>query len=175
MLDQTVIEMTDDHVKLRQATAQVMASQKQIENKYKQAQQTADDWYGRAQLALEKGEDDLAREALTRRKQYQENADSLKTQLDAQAGTVEKLISNTRVLETKLSEAKSKKDTLKARAASARTQQKVNEIAGGISTTSATAAFDKMEEKVMNMEAQADAVAQIATDDLDSKFAALGT
>eukprot|EP00958_Prasinococcus_capsulatus_P005714 scaffold549_cov385-Prasinococcus_capsulatus_cf.AAC.23 len=152
-----------------------MASQKQLENKYKQAQTTADDWYRRAQLALEKGEEELAREALQRRKQYQDNADSLKGQLDTQAGTVEKLIQNTRVLETKLSEAKSKKDTLKARAASARTQQKVNEIAGGISTTSAAAAFDKMEEKVMGMEAQADAVAQISTDDLDSKFAALGT
>mmetsp|Transcript_5388 Transcript_5388/g.19704 ORF Transcript_5388/g.19704 Transcript_5388/m.19704 type:complete len:312 (-) Transcript_5388:147-1082(-) len=173
MLDQTVNEMTDDLVKLRQATAQVMASQKQLENKYKQAQTTADDWYRRAQLALEKGEEELAREALQRRKQYQDNADSLKGQLDTQAGTVEKLIQNTRVLETKLSEAKSKKDTLKARAASARTQQKVNEIAGGISTTSAAAAFDKMEEKVMGMEAQADAVAQISTDDLDSKFAAL--
>ena len=72
ILDQTVNEMNSDLIKMRQATAQVMASQKQLENKYNAAQKTADDWYKRAQLAIEKGDDDLAREALTRRKSYQE-------------------------------------------------------------------------------------------------------
>ena len=55
ILDQTVNEMNGDLIKMRQATAQVMASQKQLENKYNSAQKTADDWYKRAQLAIEKG------------------------------------------------------------------------------------------------------------------------
>lgn len=50
---------------------QVLASQKQMENKYKAAQTTADDWYKRAKLALEKGDEVLAREALKRRKDYE--------------------------------------------------------------------------------------------------------
>lgn len=54
MLEQTVTEMQEDLIKMRQASAQVMASQKQLEAKYNQAQQTADDWYRRAQLALQK-------------------------------------------------------------------------------------------------------------------------
>lgn len=49
----------------------VLASQKQLENKYKAAQTAADDWYRRAKLALEKGDEDLAREALKRRKDYE--------------------------------------------------------------------------------------------------------
>ena len=50
---------------------QVIASQKQLENKYKQAKTTADEWYSRAELALSKGEEALAKEALQRRKTYQ--------------------------------------------------------------------------------------------------------
>ncbi|KAL3693794.1 hypothetical protein R1sor_007445 [Riccia sorocarpa] len=173
LLDQTVNEMNEDLVKMRQATAQVLASQKQLENKYKAANQTAEDWYRRAKLALEKGDESLAREALKRRKDYEESAKALKGQLDQQKGVVDKLISNTRLLESKIQEAKSKKDTLKARAQSAKTAQKVNEMLGSINTSSALAAFDKMEEKVNALEAEADALNQLSTDDLASKFAVL--
>ncbi|KAG6544556.1 hypothetical protein Mapa_013978 [Marchantia paleacea] len=173
LLDQTVNEMNEDLTKMRQASAQVLASQKQLENKFKAAQQTADDWYRRAKLALEKGDESLAKEALKRRKDYEESAKALKNQLDQQKGVVEKLISNTRLLESKIQEAKSKKDTLKARAQSAKTAQKVNEMLGNINTSSALAAFDKMEEKVNALEAEADALNQLSTDDLAGKFALL--
>ncbi|KAJ0577511.1 hypothetical protein HanIR_Chr05g0236811 [Helianthus annuus] len=70
ILEQAVTEMNDDLIKMRQATAQVLASQKRLENKYKAAEQASEDWYKRAQLALSKGDEDLAREALKRRKSY---------------------------------------------------------------------------------------------------------
>nr|ACF79664.1 unknown [Zea mays] len=70
ILEQAVLEMNDDLTKMRQATAQVLASQKRLENKYKAAEQASADWYRRAQLALQKGDEDLAREALKRRKSY---------------------------------------------------------------------------------------------------------
>ncbi|KAG2602543.1 hypothetical protein PVAP13_5KG695600 [Panicum virgatum] len=125
ILDQAVLEMNDDLTKMRQATAQVLASQKRLENKYKAAEQASGDWYRRAQLALQKGDEDLAREALKRRKSYADNASSLKAQLDQQRGVVENLISNTKLLESKIAEAKQKKDTLKARAQSAKTATKL--------------------------------------------------
>ncbi|KAK0608786.1 hypothetical protein LWI29_035996 [Acer saccharum] len=150
ILDQAVLEMNDDLIKMRQATAQVLASQKRLENKYKAAQQSSEDWYRKAQLALQKGEEDLAREALKRRKSYADNASALKTQLDQQKSVVENLVSNTRLLESKIQEAKSKKDTLKARAQSAKTATKVK--------------------KVMTMESQAEALNQLTTDDLEGKF-----
>ncbi|MQL80530.1 hypothetical protein Taro_012965, partial [Colocasia esculenta] len=173
ILEQAVLEMNDDLTKMRQATAQVLASQKRLENKYKAAQQASDDWYRRAQLALSKGDEDLAREALKRRKSYADNASSLKSQLDQQKGVVENLVSNTRLLESKMQEAKSKKDTLKARAQSARTATKVNEMLGNVNTSSALSAFEKMEEKVMAMESQAEALNQLTSDDLEGKFALL--
>jgi len=175
ILEQAVLEMNDDLTKMRQATAQVLASQKRLENKYKAAEQASADWYRRAQLALQKGDEDLAREALKRRKSYADNASSLRSQLDQQKGVVENLISNTKVLESKIAEAKQKKDTLKARAQSAKTATKVSEMLGNVNTSSALSAFEKMEEKVMAMESQAEALGQLATDDLEGKFALLET
>ncbi|KMZ70107.1 Phage shock protein A, PspA [Zostera marina] len=173
ILEQAVIEMKDDLMKIRHATAQVLASQKHLEIKYKSAQQATDDWYKRAQLALRKGKDDLAREALKRRKSYADNATSLKSQLDQQKTVVDNLVSNSRLLENKIYEAMSKKDTLMARAKSAKTATKVGEILGNFKTSSALSAFEKMEEKVMVLECQAEALNTITTDDLEGKFALL--
>ncbi|XP_078164880.1 membrane-associated protein VIPP1, chloroplastic-like isoform X2 [Carex rostrata] len=175
VLDQAVLEMNDDLVKMRQSTAQVIASQRLLGNKYKAAEQASADWYKRAQLALQKGEEDLAREALKRRKSYADSAISLKAQLDQQKSVVESLISNSKILESKIQEAKSKKDTLKARAQSAKTATKVNEILGNVNTTGALSAFEKMEEKVLTMESQAEALNELSADELDGKFAMLET
>uniref|UniRef100_M8BQK2 Membrane-associated 30 kDa protein, chloroplastic n=1 Tax=Aegilops tauschii TaxID=37682 RepID=M8BQK2_AEGTA len=205
ILDQAVLEMNDDLIKMRQATAQdfvaflviclsctrflyvywaslynylnenVLASQKRLENKCKAAQQADADWYRRAQLALQKGDEELAREALKRRKSYADNASSLKTQLDQQRSVVENLVSNTKLLESKIAEARQKKDTLKARAQSAKTATKVSEMLGNVNTSSALSAFEKMEEKVMTMESQAEALGQLGADDLEGKFAMLET
>lgn len=173
LLDQTVEEMNEDLIKLRQTSAQVLASQKQLENRYKQAQQNSDDWYRRAKLALEKGDELLAKEALKRRKDFEDNAKALGSQVEQQKSVVEKLISNTRLLESKIQEAKSKKDNLKARAQSAKTAQKVNDMLSGLNTSSALAAFDKMEEKVLQLEAESEAVNELSKDDLAGKFAML--
>ena len=73
-----------------------------------------------------------------------------------------------------MAEAKSKKDTLKARATSAKTNKAVQDLVAGVSTSSALSAFEKMEEKVMSMEAEAEAVGMLSTtNDLEDKFKAL--
>ncbi|GAB4816551.1 hypothetical protein N2152v2_003597, partial [Parachlorella kessleri] len=102
ILDQAVEDMQGDLIKLRQAAAEVTASQKRLQNKYELAQKTADDWYRRAELALSKGDEELAREALSRRKANQDNANMLKTQLEQQSKAVDTIISNMRTLEGKL-------------------------------------------------------------------------
>lgn len=174
LLDQVVNEMQEDLIKMRQAAAQVLASQKQLEAKYKSAQNTADEWLRKAELAVSKGEDELAKEALKRRKANQDQANGLQLQLDAQVKAVEQLIANTKVLETKLAEAKSKKETLKARAASAKTSKQIQEMMGSLNTSNAVVAFDKMEEKVMSMEAEAESTALlVGSDKIEDKFALL--
>jgi phage shock protein A len=176
VLDRVVEEMQEDLVKMRQATAQVLASERQMNAKYKQAQTTADEWLRRAELAVSKGQDDMAREALKRRKAFQENADKLKIQLDAQNRATEQLTANARTLEAKLSEARNKKETLKARAAAAKSSKEIQDMIGGLRLNSSTAwaAFDKMEEKVMELEAGAEQAALLSSpDSLEQKFAQL--
>eukprot|EP00889_Picochlorum_renovo_P000821 jgi/Picre1/27851/NNA_000815.t1 len=164
--------MQNDLIRLRQAAAEVTASEKRMQAKRDQAQSTANEWYRRAELALSKNDEELAREALSRRKAFQENADMLSSQLDQQAKAVETIVSNMRTLEAKLAEAKMKKDTLKARAQSAKSARAINDMVGGLSTGSALSAFEKMEEKVMSLEAEADAATLLVggADDLESKF-----
>ena len=173
ILDQAVSDMQDDLVKLRQAVAMAIASQKRLKNQADQAESQARTWYERAELALKKNEDDLAREALTRRKTFQETATSLGTQVKAQDAQVETLKKSLVALEGKIAEARTKKDMLKARAQAAQAQQQLQSAVGSMGTNSAMAAFERMEDKVESLEASSQAAAELAGADLDSQFAAL--
>ena len=173
ILDQAVSDMQDDLVKLRQAVAMAIASQKRLKNQAEQAESQARTWYERAELALKKNEDDLAREALTRRKTFQETATSLGTQVQTQSAQVETLKKSLVALEGKIAEARTKKDMLKARAQAAQAQQQLQSTVGSMGTNSAMAAFERMEDKVESLEASSQAAAELAGADLDSQFAAL--
>ncbi|MBE9152695.1 PspA/IM30 family protein [Cyanobium sp. LEGE 06143] len=173
ILDQSVADMQSDLIKLRQAVATAIASQKRIANQAEQAESQSKTWYQRAELALQKGEDDLAREALTRRKTYDDTATALNAQLNSQAGQVDALKKSLVALEAKIAEAKTKKDMLKARAQAAQAQEQLQSAVGNLGTNSSMAAFERMEEKVQNLEARSQAAAELAGADLESQFAAL--
>lgn len=173
ILEQTVTDMQEDLIQLRQAVAQVIATQKRTERQAIQAQSTADEWYRRAQLALQQGNDVLAREALTKRKSYQETATAMTEQLDQQNTVLVRLKKDMQTLESKIAEAKTKKDMYIARARSAQASQRLNETLGGINTSNSLSAFERMEEKVLQLEAQSEAIAELGTDDLQKKFASL--
>ena len=173
ILDQSVADMQADLVKLRQAVATAIASQKRIQNQAEQAEAQAKTWYERAELALKKGEEDLAREALGRRKTCQDTATALNTQLQSQAGQVEQLKQSLVKLESKIAEAKTKKDMLKARAQAAQAQEQLQSAVGNLGTNSSMADFERMEEKVQSLEARSQAAAELAGADLESQFAAL--
>jgi phage shock protein A len=173
VLEQAVEEMQQDLIQLRQAVAQAIATQKRTERQAAQAETTAQEWYNRAQLALSNGDDNLAREALTRRKSYQETAKAMRAQLTQQSTVVSKLKENMRTLEGKIADAKTKKDLYIARARSAQASQKINEMLGNVGTGNALSAFERMEEKVMQLEAQSEAIEELGSSELEKKFAAL--
>lgn len=128
-----------------------------------QAQAVAEDWYKRAQLAMQKGSEDLAREALTRRQQNLDEAESLQQQIDAQALAVDKLYEGMQMLEKKILESKSKKEQMVARARTAQSTQKVNDMLGGITGKTSMDAFKRMEEKVEALEAAAEVSAEMGS------------
>ena len=173
ILEQTVLDMQDDLIQLRQAAASAIATLKRTERQAQGAESSADEWYRRAQLALSKGDENLAREALTRRKAYGETAKAFATQLEQQNTIVSQLKQNMRKLEAKLAEAKTKKDMYIARARSAAATEKLNQMTSRYNPSGAMGAFERMEEKVLKMEASADAIAELGSNELEQKFAAL--
>lgn len=173
ILEQTVLDMQDDLTQLRQAVAQTIATQKRTERQAQQAQSSAEEWYRRAQLALQKGDDNLAREALTRRKAYLDTAKALTTQLEQQNTIVTRLKQDMRTLEGKLFEARTKKDMYIARARSAQATQKLNEMTSRFNPNGSLSAFERMEEKVQQLEARSEAIAELGSNELEKKFSAL--
>lgn len=173
ILEQTVMDMQEDLIQLRQAVAGAIASQKRTERQYHQAETTSQEWYQRAQLALQKGDERLAREALARRKSYQEMANTLKTQIEQHGTIVNQMKDNMRGLESKISEAKAKKDMFIARVRSAKASERLNEVIGNMKSGGSLNVFERMEEKVMQLEAQSDAIADLGTSDIEKKFRAL--
>ena len=156
VLEQAVQDMQKDLIQVRQAYAEVSASSKRMTEQIKLAEAEGAKWYERAQLALSKGEEELAREALTRRKQQIEMGDSLRDQVDAQQGSITSLYESMKELEAKMAEAKAKKDQIIARARTAKAATKVNDMLAGVGDGSSMAAFDRMSEKVEQLEAEAD-------------------
>jgi phage shock protein A len=173
VMEQAIIDMQDDLIRLRQAVAQAIATQKRSERQQAQAASNAAEWYQRAQLALQKGEEELAREALTRRKTYLDTATTLKEQLGQQVTIVAQMKKNMVTLEGKLAEAKTKKDMFVARARSAKASEQLNEMLGQNTTGSSIAAFERMEEKVLELEARSEAIAELNADTVEGQFAAL--
>ena len=84
VLEQTVNDMQEDLVQLRQAVARAIAEQRQTEQKSNKEHSEASKWEQRAKLALSKGDENLAKEALKQKKAYSETAALLKNQFDQQ-------------------------------------------------------------------------------------------
>jgi phage shock protein A len=115
ILEQLIFDMQEDLVQLRQAVAQAIASLKIQEQQYNQSTTEAQEWEKRAMLAIQKGDDALAKEALSRKKTHTESANALKAGLQQQTGQVELLKKNLTAIAGKIAEAKSKKELLKVR------------------------------------------------------------
>lgn len=178
VLNQTVTDMQNDLIKVRQAYAEVSATQKRIERQCEQAATTGMEWKKRAELALKKGEEDLAREALTRKKAADDQEKSLGAQIGDMKANVEKLFSSMQQLEAKINEARSKKDQYVARARTAKTSAKVNDMLSNVSTSGGLEAFERMKTKVEELEVKADVTRELsiggsADISLENKFKAL--
>ncbi|QYX33395.1 PspA/IM30 family protein [Sphaerospermopsis torques-reginae] len=173
MLEQALLEMQEDLVQLRQGIAQAIAAQKRTEKQYNDAVNEVNKWQRNAQLALQKGDENLARQALERKKTFNDTATALKASLEQQTVQVETLKKNLIQLESKISEAKTKKEMLKARITAAKAQEQLGSMVSGMSTSSAMAAFERMEEKVLMQEARAQSTAELVGGTLENQFAQL--
>ncbi|MGK7895134.1 MAG: PspA/IM30 family protein [Xenococcus sp. (in: cyanobacteria)] len=161
VLEQAVIEMQENAVKMRQALATAIATQKKTELQLQKNRQQVETWQERAQLAITKGDENLAREALIRKKPFVDACSTLEVQLKQQTEVVSNLKRDARVLEGKIVEAKSKKDMLKARASAAKAQKESRDLLSEVDYGSSMSAFERMEDKVMQLEAESQVAGEL--------------
>ncbi|CAM9691762.1 unnamed protein product [Chrysoparadoxa australica] len=176
VLEQAVEDMQRDLIKVRQSYAEVTATQKRLERQKEQADKLGEEWYKRAQLALQKGDENLAREALSRRQTQVDTSESLVGQIGVQNDAIDRLYTSMQALEGKITEAKGKKDQLIARARTAKTSQKVNDMLSDVGGNNSMSAFDRMQEKVEMLETKAEISSEmsgLAGGGLEAQFKAL--
>jgi phage shock protein A len=173
MLEQCLREMQEHLREAKVAVARAIRDKKLIEQKVGEQVAQTEEWKKKASLALQKGDEGLAREALKRKKYYEEVAASFKAQFDTQAANVDMLKSSLCALEDKIEQARRKKDLLIARQKKAEADVKIHEhIAKITENTSAFETFDRLEQKIKEKEAEAEAVKEMSGIDtkIEQKF-----
>jgi phage shock protein A len=180
ILNQTVIHMQEQYVDAKRRVVITIAQERQLKQKYESHKELATQWEDKAKLALKRGNENLAKEALMRRNQYQQIADEYKEQWEKHKTDTESLKENFRKLEDKLEEAKRKRDLLIARNRRAEAQRKITETISDISTTGkgSSTAFSQMEDKVLQAEAYAEATEELSKgkdSDLEEQFKQLAS
>ncbi|MDR2445963.1 MAG: PspA/IM30 family protein [Treponema sp.] len=175
MLNQLVIDMNNQLIESKKAVAFAIADEKKLGRDTENQLALAQEWERKAMLAVNAGKDDLAKEALLRKQEYDNAYVEYKKQWEAQKAAVEKLKTTLRELQNKIDEAQRKKTLLVARAKRAEAQEKIQSAVSSVAgNTSAFEAFDRMAAKVDQLEAKADAHAELADlsaeSDLDKKF-----
>jgi len=178
MLNQLIIEMNEQLIESKKAVAMAIADEKKLEREKNNLFAQAQDWERKAMLAVNNDKDDLAKEALLRKQDYDNNAAEYQRQWESQKISVEQLKEGLRELQSKIDEAQRKKNLLIARAKRAEAQQKIQDSISNISgNKSAFEAFDRMAAKVNQMEAMADATKELEDISknaaLDKRFAEL--
>jgi phage shock protein A len=177
MLDQILIQLRQQLVEAKREVAVAIADEKRLAAQLEAELEQVREWERRATMAVQKGEDDLAREALRRKADHEQIAIGYKKQWDAQQASTENLKNALRALSQKIEEAGRKKNLLVARQKRAEAQKHIHEVMTGLTDTSAFESFDRMTAKVEQIEAQADAAVELSQelsgDTMEQRFRAL--
>jgi phage shock protein A len=177
MLNQVVLDMNTQLVEAKKQVAASIADEKRLAKQTEQETANAAEWERRAMMALRAGNEELAKEALARKKEHDALAVTFKDQWAKQKAAVDQLKKALRMLNDKIEEAKRKKNVLVARKKRAEAQKAIQETMSGLKDQSAFETFDRMAGKIDQLEAEAEAGAELAEeysgDVLASQFANL--
>jgi phage shock protein A len=172
MIKQVITDMHNQLLQVKTQVAIAIADQHLLEKKRKENEDKVAEWMRKAELAVDKKHDDLARVALERTESYRELTEGFAQQVVDQKAQVENLKTALRQLDQKLTEAQAKADLLIAQHRRARAVGKASDakMAGGNGNG---AAFDRMKRKVEHTEALSQAKSELAAEDIEGRLAAL--
>lgn len=175
LLNQYLMDMEDDIVDAESAVARQLVVVHKFKSQYEEASELVVKREAQAMEALRKDQEDLARRALEDKKLHKARAEDYKVQYDNGYATAELLKSQLREMKDEYERLKAKRDTLVARAQTAKAQKTITGIAGSFGKDNSRRGFDRMEEKVMQMEAEAQVSTEVlgTGNALDRELAAL--
>lgn len=177
ILNQLILDMKDQLIEAKKQVAVAIADEKRLKKQLDNELHMAREWEKKAMMAVRAGRDDLAKEALRRKSEHDDIASQYNAQWEAQKAAADKLRESLRQLNNKIEEAKRKKNLLIARKKRAEAQQQIQNTMSSLSDTSAFDTFDRMSSKIDQMEAEAEASAELVSDidgtNLENQFANL--
>jgi phage shock protein A len=173
MIKQVILDMQNQLLQVKTQVAIAIADQHLLEKKKKENEEKVAEWMRKAELSVDKKQDDLARASLQRVESYREMSESFAQQVLDQKAQVENLKSALRQLEQKLVEARTRADLLIAQHRRARAVGKATDARFAIGDGSKAAAFDRMKRKVAQSEALSSAKSEIASENMEDRLAAL--
>jgi phage shock protein A len=166
-------EMEDTLIEVKASYGGVTANRKSVQWALWEAQRHVQHWGDRAELAVRRGREDLAREALMEKRCWRERADCLESQLSQSEALVEEYQRDISQLEAKLNSTKAKERLLVQRHIHAQSRRLAWEGLRRIDTTDAWIRFEQLESRIEHMEAEADLVNISRKPTLEEEFARL--
>ena len=173
MIKMMIREMEDTLVELKSSCAGVIADRKKLERRLEEVNSRKLLWTERADLAVAKGRDDLAREALLEKRRFSELAEALQTEITDHAGIINQYQGDIRELEQKLTGAKEKKRILVQRHKRASGRKRAQSDIRRMDSVETMQRFEDLERRIDGMEAEADLVNFGRQSTLDEEFDSL--
>ncbi len=174
MLKQIILDMQNQLMQVKTQLAVAVADQHLLEKKRKENEEKMAEWMRKAELAVDKKNDDLARAALERYRSCGLLEEGFREQVDHQKAQVETLKTALRGLEQKLQEAQSRSEMLVTRHRRARAAGKAHRAQHAIEQGASAEAFNRMKRKITHAEAVSEAEGELLRDDLEQRLARLG-
>jgi phage shock protein A len=173
MLKQVILDMQNQMLQVKTQVAIAIADEHLLRKKQKENQDKHAEWIRKAELAVDKKQEDLARSAVERAVGFRDLAQNFGEEIDHQKAQVEHLRSAMHKLDQKLTEAQAKSELLIAKHRRSRALTKASQARMAATDETKMGTFDRMKNKVHTEEAMGQAMAEMANDNVDEKLAAL--
>jgi phage shock protein A len=169
-LNQLIADMKEGHREAKEQVAQAMVDEKKMERRVAESRAEATRWREKAQVALTRGDENLAKQALLRHKSAGEMADAYGKELEKQKTAVSQLKQALEIMDKKIEQAKSQKAVLLTRKKVAETTRQIAETQSDMKIPGSFAEFERIAEKIEDMEIKSNVMLELNSDKLKSKL-----
>jgi phage shock protein A len=169
-LNQIIADMKDSYREAKEQVAQSMVDQKKMERRVADARADAARWREKAQLALSRGDENLAKQALVRHKTSNDLAEACSKELEKQKSAVSQLRAALDAMEKKIESAKAQRSVLLTRKKVVETTRQITQAATDIKIPNSFSEFDRIAEKIEEMEIKAGVMLELSEDKLKTKL-----